>query len=54
MLIRLKEKSLLIGKGMVWIIGTFAICLATKTTSMCLVWGFYEPEMPKSLYEIEE
>lgn len=41
-------------KHLALIIGTFAMLVSATSTSMCILGGFYEPEMPKSLYEIEE
>ncbi|WP_185903801.1 cyclic lactone autoinducer peptide [Hathewaya massiliensis] len=41
-------------RGSSMVIGALALMISVTSTTMCFGFGFYEPEIPKSLYMNEE
>jgi len=50
----LTNKLFNLRKGSALLLGALALLMASTATSMCAYVGFYESEMPKSLYKDQE
>jgi len=41
-------------RGSAIMLGALAMVISATSSTMCGFWGFYEPEMPESMYMSEE